>query len=77
MKLAVRFVVAALEYPLTIFLTHLESTAREVLPHAISVLKSKGYRLVTLADCLGVQAYQSVQSPITVSHSTFQSSCVL
>jgi peptidoglycan/xylan/chitin deacetylase (PgdA/CDA1 family) len=40
-----------------------ERTVHEVLPHAISVLKAKGYRLVTLAECLGKPAYQSVGSP--------------
>jgi hypothetical protein len=44
-----------------------ERTAHEVLPHAISVLKSKGYRLVTLAECLGEPAYRSVGAPQTAS----------
>lgn len=37
--------------------------SHEVLPHAISVLQAKGYRLVTLAECLGQPAYQSVGAP--------------
>jgi len=37
-----------------------ERTAHEVLPHAINVLKAKGYRFVTLAECLGMPAYQSI-----------------
>jgi len=40
-----------------------ESTATEVLPHAISVLKGAGYKLVTVAQCLGEQPYQKVGSP--------------
>jgi len=44
-----------------------EQTAHNVLPYAISVLKAKGYRLVTLAECLGLPAYQSVGAPATGS----------
>ncbi|CAE6462205.1 unnamed protein product [Rhizoctonia solani] len=44
-----------------------ERTAHEVIPHAISMLQAKGYRLVTLAECLGEQPYQSVGSPATGS----------
>ncbi|TFK36750.1 chitin deacetylase [Crucibulum laeve] len=40
-----------------------EQTAHVVLPHAISVLQSKGYRLVTLAECLGQSPYQWVAAP--------------
>ncbi|KAJ2928729.1 hypothetical protein H1R20_g8370, partial [Candolleomyces eurysporus] len=36
------------------------STVYETLPHAISVLKAKGYRFVTVADCLGTRKYQRV-----------------
>jgi len=43
----------------------LEQTAHNVLPHAINVLKAKGYRFVTLAECLGMQPYQSVGAPQT------------
>lgn len=42
-----------------------EASAHQVLPHAISVLKAKGYRLVTVADCLGLPAYQNVGTPQT------------
>jgi len=42
-----------------------EQTAHVVVPHAISVLQAKGYKLVTLAECLGVQPYQSVKAPQT------------
>jgi len=38
-------------------------TAHTVLPHAISVLKAKGYKLVTLAECLGQAPYQKVVTP--------------
>lgn len=37
-----------------------ETTVVEVLPHAISKLRSAGYKLVTVAECLGLPAYQSV-----------------
>jgi len=40
-----------------------EQTAHVVLPHAIQVLQAKGYKLVTVAECLGVQPYQSVSTP--------------
>jgi len=40
-----------------------ERTAHEVLPFAIRTLQAKGYNLVTVAECLGVSAYQSVGSP--------------
>lgn len=30
-----------------------ETTAEEVLPYALHVLKEKGYRFVTVAECLG------------------------
>ncbi|KAF8756196.1 Polysaccharide deacetylase [Rhizoctonia solani] len=41
------------------------STAYEVLPYAIQKLQAAGYRLVTVAECLGEQPYQSVGSPQT------------
>ncbi|KAF8673085.1 Polysaccharide deacetylase [Rhizoctonia solani] len=41
------------------------STAYDVLPHAIQKLQAAGYRLVTVAECLGEQPYQSVGSPQT------------
>jgi len=40
-----------------------ESTARDIVPHAISVLRARGYRLVTVAECLGMSPYQSVVRP--------------
>jgi hypothetical protein len=45
----------------------IETTAHVVLPHAIKVLKAKGYKLVTVAECLGVKPYQSVSAPKSVS----------
>ncbi|TEB33633.1 carbohydrate esterase family 4 protein [Coprinellus micaceus] len=39
------------------------SSVYEVLPHAISVLRAKGYRFVTLADCLGRNKYQRTGAP--------------
>ncbi|KAL0953215.1 hypothetical protein HGRIS_004469 [Hohenbuehelia grisea] len=40
-----------------------ERTANDVLPHAIRRLKNAGYRLVTLAECLGEEPYQTVDRP--------------
>jgi peptidoglycan/xylan/chitin deacetylase (PgdA/CDA1 family) len=40
-----------------------ETTAHDVLPYAIKLLVGKGYKLVTLAECLGVDPYQSVSNP--------------
>ncbi|OCB91676.1 glycoside hydrolase/deacetylase [Sanghuangporus baumii] len=36
------------------------STVYDVIPYAISQLQSKGYNLVTVAECLGQPAYHSV-----------------
>ncbi|KIM34055.1 carbohydrate esterase family 4 protein [Serendipita vermifera MAFF 305830] len=38
-------------------------TANDVLPYAIDLLKSKGYKLVTVAECLGAQPYQTTHAP--------------
>jgi hypothetical protein len=54
----------------------LESTAHEVVPHAISVLQGHGYNLVTLAECLGEEPYQSVTTPENVSQPSFPSPLV-
>jgi len=35
-----------------------EKTVHQVLPYAIQLLQSKGYELVTLAECLNLPAYQ-------------------
>ncbi|GLB45767.1 putative polysaccharide deacetylase [Lyophyllum shimeji] len=37
----------------------METTAHQVLPYAIQKLQAAGYQLVSLADCLGLPAYQS------------------
>jgi hypothetical protein len=46
---------------------HIETTAHDVLPHAIKALQDKGYKLVTVAECLGVEAYNKVSDPQPVS----------
>ncbi|KAF9037628.1 carbohydrate esterase family 4 protein [Panaeolus papilionaceus] len=40
-----------------------ETTAHQVLPFAIQKLKAAGYNLVSVAECVGLPAYQSVGSP--------------
>jgi peptidoglycan/xylan/chitin deacetylase (PgdA/CDA1 family) len=40
-----------------------EGTITTVLPHAISVLKAAGYQLVTVAQCLDMPPYLSVELP--------------
>ncbi|KAG8767249.1 Carbohydrate esterase 4 protein [Ceratobasidium sp. 428] len=42
-----------------------ERTAHEVVPYAIQKLQAAGYKLVTLAECLGEQPYQSTGAPGT------------
>ncbi|KAL1744460.1 carbohydrate esterase family 4 protein [Schizophyllum fasciatum] len=42
-----------------------DTTAYTVLPHAIAQLKAAGYNLVTVAQCLNQQPYQSTQAPGT------------
>lgn len=52
----------AKRYPKTVLaLNHevYESSIRDVLPHAIKQLRSSGYRLVTVAECVGANPYQS------------------
>ena len=44
-----------------------ESTAHIVIPYAIKLLKAKGYKLVTLAECLSMDPYQSVSTPKAVN----------
>ncbi|KIM44539.1 carbohydrate esterase family 4 protein [Hebeloma cylindrosporum] len=39
------------------------STAYDVLPHAIKQLRAKGYKFVTVAQCLGRAPYQNVGAP--------------
>jgi len=45
------------------------TTVYEVLPHAIKSLKAAGYKLVTVAECMGMKPYQSVSAPQTGSWS--------
>uniref|UniRef100_A0A8H7XY41 NodB homology domain-containing protein n=1 Tax=Psilocybe cubensis TaxID=181762 RepID=A0A8H7XY41_PSICU len=40
-----------------------QQAAQVVLPYAIKALQAAGYRLVTLAECLGMPAYQWVGEP--------------
>ncbi|KAF6765858.1 carbohydrate esterase family 4 protein [Ephemerocybe angulata] len=40
-----------------------EQSAHDILPHAISVLKAAGYKLVTFAECIGQSPYMRVGSP--------------
>lgn len=39
------------------------TTATEVLPYAINLLKSRGYKLVTVAECMGSYPYQWAHLP--------------
>ncbi|KAF9036841.1 chitin deacetylase [Panaeolus papilionaceus] len=41
----------------------IETTAHQVVAYAIQRLQSAGYRLVTVAECLGKSPYQSVGQP--------------
>ncbi|KAF8992284.1 chitin deacetylase [Cyathus striatus] len=61
-----RYTEIANSHPSTILaLNHdvYEQTAHVILPHAIQVLQAKGYRFVTLAECLGMSPYQWVGAP--------------
>ncbi|KAJ7022192.1 carbohydrate esterase family 4 protein [Mycena alexandri] len=49
-----------------------ETTAHQVLPYAISTLKAAGYKLVTVAECLGLPAYQHVGTPGTPDPNTWK-----
>ena len=42
----------------------------DVLPFAIAELKKAGYKMVTLAECLGKPPYQNVTTPGTPDVST-------
>ncbi|CAE6499493.1 unnamed protein product [Rhizoctonia solani] len=44
--------------------TH-ETTIDDVIPYAIQQIKAKGYKMVTVAECLGESPYQSTGSPAT------------
>jgi len=42
-----------------------DTTAHQVLPYAIQLLQSKGYQLVTLAECLNMEPYMWTTTPGT------------
>ncbi|CAE6470003.1 unnamed protein product [Rhizoctonia solani] len=44
--------------------TH-ETTIEDVIPYAIQQIKAKGYKMVTVSECLGQSPYQSTGSPAT------------
>ena len=48
----------------------INTTAFIVAPHAIKVLRSAGYKLVTVAECLGQQPYLSTEPPTAVRFSS-------
>ena len=48
----------------------IDTTAFIVAPHAIKVLQSAGYKLVTVAECLGQQPYLSTGPPTAVRFSS-------
>ncbi|KAG8909053.1 Carbohydrate esterase 4 protein [Tulasnella sp. 417] len=58
---------AAQKPPTILTLNHetYESTAKRVLPYALSALQAQGYSFVTVAECLGANPYQSVTTPGT------------
>ncbi|EDR09238.1 carbohydrate esterase family 4 protein [Laccaria bicolor S238N-H82] len=41
----------------------MKKNRHQVLPYAIKKLKAAGYRLVSLAECTGLPAYQKTQAP--------------
>lgn len=43
----------------------IEQTAHTTLTHAIETLQAAGYNLVTVAECMGVDPYQSIGEPST------------
>jgi peptidoglycan/xylan/chitin deacetylase (PgdA/CDA1 family) len=40
-----------------------ETTATVLVPFALNLFKSKGYNIVTMADCLGIAPYQAIGVP--------------
>ena len=48
----------------------IDTTAFIVAPHAIKVLQSAGYKLVTVAECLDQQPYLSTGPPTAVRFSS-------
>lgn len=51
------------------------TTAHTLLPYAIKALKAKGYKLVTVAECLGKSAYLSETKPKAKDVSTHRLRC--
>jgi hypothetical protein len=47
-----------------------QHSAQVVIPYAIDILKKAGYKLVTLAECLGQPAYQFTGAPAARDVST-------
>jgi hypothetical protein len=43
----------------------LPTWSEQLVPYAIKLLQSKGYQLVTVAECLGLEPYQSITNPGT------------
>ncbi|CAE6471485.1 unnamed protein product [Rhizoctonia solani] len=43
----------------------IETTPHQVIPYALKKIQEKGYRMVTVAECLGMEPYQSKTSPAT------------
>ncbi|KAG8753483.1 Carbohydrate esterase 4 protein, partial [Ceratobasidium sp. 423] len=41
----------------------IETTAHQVIPYALKQIKAKGYKMVTVAECLGREPYQAATSP--------------
>ncbi|KAJ7067802.1 hypothetical protein C8F01DRAFT_1333220 [Mycena amicta] len=46
-----------------------ETTATTLVPYALNLFQSKGYNLVTMAECLGVEPYQAIGVPQTQTSS--------
>lgn len=58
-----KYDIIAQQHPSTVLaLNHetYETTAHVVIPYAIKILQDRGYKLVTVAECLGVEAYKHV-----------------
>jgi peptidoglycan/xylan/chitin deacetylase (PgdA/CDA1 family) len=61
-----RYDAIAKQHPSTLLALNHEvysTTASDVIPHAIKVLQGAGYKLVTLAECLGKAPYQHIGPP--------------
>ncbi|KAJ8090193.1 hypothetical protein PM082_018783 [Marasmius tenuissimus] len=56
------------QHPSTILALNHEvkkETVQIVMPKVVNMLKDAGYRMVTVAECLGMQPYQKIESPQT------------